>query len=112
MVEVGHNDGETLVFFAEEVVDWDFDIVEGDECRPSSGGIRSFNLLKVVSIYRIILLSFELTDTNFCLHSLAALDQQHAESFFCSYGGSEVVRPYSICDPFFRAINNVELPTV
>lgn len=52
VVEVGHDDGETLVFLPKEVVERDFDIVKSDECCASGGGVRRFDLLASVSVRR------------------------------------------------------------
>jgi hypothetical protein len=91
VVEVGHDDAEALVLFAEQVLDGHLDVFEGDvrrAGRPDALAVHSAG-----------------ADAG------PALDQQDGHSVHAglagAYGCREIVGPYAVCDPFLLAVDNV-----
>ena len=87
MVEVAHNNGETLVLWAEQVVDGDLDVVELDKSGRGGGGVGSLDLLR--------------------LDSLASLDQDHGESLVGLAANDKVVAEHTVGDPLLRSVDNI-----
>lgn len=79
MVEVCHDDHEAHVFFAEEVGDGDFDVVELDKGGAGGGGVGGFD--------------------GGCCYAFDAGDEDHVEAFVGFAGGYKVVGESSVCDP-------------
>lgn len=80
VIEVAHDDNETLMLFTQEIVDRHLDILELHKRRCGSGGVGGLDLLR--------------------LDTLPARDQEHREAFLCPAAGNEVVREHAVRDPF------------
>ena len=77
MVEIGHDDNEAVVFFAEEVVDRDFDVVKLNICCCGGGGVGCLDA------FRFYIVGFG--------------DHDYGEAFRCLATGHEV-----ICEHAYR----------
>ena len=80
VVEVRHDNSKPLVFDAQEVLDWNFDVVKLDERCSGGCGIARLDLRG--------------------LNSFLPLDEQHRESPFGLDPGDEVVAKNAVRDPF------------
>lgn len=89
MVEIAEDDVDALVLLAEQVLDGDLDVVEGDIRRPGSGGVRRLDGL--------------------CLDALAALDEQHAKPLLRPNTRDEVIAETTVRDPLLGAVDDVML---
>ena len=94
VVEVGHDDLETLVLLADQVLNGDLDVLKGDV-----GGSRGPDTLAVHAARGDA--------------ASLALNEQHAESVHAGLAGAdgdgEVVRPDTVSDPLLLAIDDVVL---
>lgn len=92
VVEVGHDDLETLVLLADEVLNGDFNVFEGD-----IGGSRTPNTLTIHSACRD------------AAHT--ALDKQQRDAIHAGAssadGSGKVLAPNSVGDPLLLAVDNV-----
>lgn len=80
VVEVAHDHDKTLVFFAQQILDGDLDVLELNKCRGSRGGVRGLDL--------------------FGLDTFAARNQEHREPLFGPAAGDKVVSKHAVGDPF------------
>jgi len=90
VVEVGHDDLETLALFAEHVPDGDLGVVELDVSGSCCGRVRCLDDL--------------------CLDGVAAGDQEHAEALCGFTSDHEVIAEHSVGDPLLRAGDQEVLP--
>lgn len=88
MVEVAENDVDTLVLFAEEVLDRDLDVVEGDIGGTCGGRVRCLDGLG--------------------RNTLATLDQEHAQVVAGADTSDEIVAESSVGDPLLGTVDNLE----
>lgn len=89
VVEVSHDDNETVVLLTEEMVDWNLDVVELDESstgRWRVGGLDGGGL-----------------DT------FLTWDEDDAEPLFGSAGGDEVVAEHTVGDPLLGTVDDIVL---
>lgn len=89
VVEVGQNDLETLVLLAEQVLDRNLDIVEGDESGTSGGRVGSLDLSS--------------------LDALSTGNEENGKTLLGANGGGEPVGEGSVGDPLLGTVDNVEL---
>ena len=89
VIEVGHDDNEALVLFAQQVVYWYLHIVELYECGAGSGGVARLDQLG--------------------LDGLVTLDEQDGEALVRLAACDEVVAEQSVRDPLLCASYDVVL---
>lgn len=89
VVEIAEDHVDPLVLLAQQVLDRDLDVVEGDVGRAGGGGVRRLNGLG--------------------LDALAALDEQDAQALVRPHAGDEVVAVYAVGDPLLGAVDDVVL---
>ena len=94
VVEIGHDDFEALVLLAEEVLDGDLDVFEGDVGRSAGPDTLAVHPPGA--------------------DAFGALDEEGGDAVHarpaCSDGGGEVVAPDAVGDPFLFAVDDVVLP--
>lgn len=94
VVEVGHDDLEALVLLADEVLDGDFDVLEGHV--GSTGAPDTLAVHSSGAHATLLTLNQQDGDT---VHAFAA----------SSHGGGEVVGPDTVGNPLLLAVDNVVL---
>lgn len=89
VVEIAEDHVDALVLLAQQVLDGDLDVVEGDVRGAGGGGVRRLDGLG--------------------LDALAALDEKDAEALVRPHARDEVVRVHAVGDPLLRAVDDVVL---
>lgn len=89
VVEVGQDDIDALVLLAEQVLDGDLDVVEGDVRGTGGRGVGSLDGLG--------------------LDTLAALDDEHRKALVGLDARDEVIREDTVGDPLLGAVDDIVL---
>ena len=89
MIEIAHDDLETVVFWTEQVLSRNLHILELDERRACCSRVARLQLCR--------------------FDAFLPLNQQHRESLLCLAPRDKIVREHSIRDPLLRPVHNIVL---
>lgn len=88
VVKVAEDNVDTLVLLAEQVLNWNLDIVKRDVGCAGSGRIGSLDRLG--------------------LDSFSARDKDHAQVLACADTSDKVIGEAAVCNPLLCAIDNLQ----